>query len=251
MARSGQPRRDRRHARWPAPRSARHPRRPPGPTAPWSGRCARSHALCTPCWPDGRRCRCAMCTRACSPRPPAGRRRPADYRLAVEYARGAPSLSSTIRTGTCPTLGEMDLHLIGEGRHEELWRVLGAHVALRHPERSAVTARPSRSGRRTPAASGSSATSTTGTAARTRCARWAAPGSGSCSCPASAPAPGTSSRSAAPTAPWRQQGRPDGRRYAEVPPATALGRVRVRATNGTTRTGWPRAAQREPLAPAR
>jgi 1,4-alpha-glucan branching enzyme len=27
-----------------------------------------------------------------------------------------------------PTLGEFDLHLIAEGRHEELWRVLGAHV---------------------------------------------------------------------------------------------------------------------------
>lgn len=27
-----------------------------------------------------------------------------------------------------PTIGELDLHLIGEGRHEELWRVLGAHV---------------------------------------------------------------------------------------------------------------------------
>ncbi|MBV9383071.1 MAG: 1,4-alpha-glucan branching protein GlgB, partial [Streptosporangiaceae bacterium] len=27
-----------------------------------------------------------------------------------------------------PTLGEVDLHLIAEGRHEELWRVLGAHV---------------------------------------------------------------------------------------------------------------------------
>jgi 1,4-alpha-glucan branching enzyme len=27
-----------------------------------------------------------------------------------------------------PTLGEIDLHLIGEGRHEELWKVLGAHV---------------------------------------------------------------------------------------------------------------------------
>ncbi|MEU1404573.1 1,4-alpha-glucan branching enzyme [Streptomyces sp. NPDC005728] len=27
-----------------------------------------------------------------------------------------------------PTLGELDLHLIGEGRHEQLWRVLGAHV---------------------------------------------------------------------------------------------------------------------------
>ena len=27
-----------------------------------------------------------------------------------------------------PTIGELDLHLIGEGRHEELWRVLGAHL---------------------------------------------------------------------------------------------------------------------------
>ncbi|MGB4732931.1 MAG: 1,4-alpha-glucan branching protein GlgB [Candidatus Nanopelagicales bacterium] len=26
-----------------------------------------------------------------------------------------------------PTLGDMDLHLIGEGRHEQLWQVLGAH----------------------------------------------------------------------------------------------------------------------------
>jgi 1,4-alpha-glucan branching enzyme len=28
-----------------------------------------------------------------------------------------------------PTLGEMDLYLIGEGRHEQLWQVLGAHVS--------------------------------------------------------------------------------------------------------------------------
>jgi 1,4-alpha-glucan branching enzyme len=27
-----------------------------------------------------------------------------------------------------PTLGDIDLHLIGEGRHEKLWNVLGAHV---------------------------------------------------------------------------------------------------------------------------
>lgn len=29
-----------------------------------------------------------------------------------------------------PTLGEIDLHLIGEGRHEQLWQVLGAHVRV-------------------------------------------------------------------------------------------------------------------------
>ena len=27
-----------------------------------------------------------------------------------------------------PTLGEVDLHLLGEGRHEQMWQVLGAHV---------------------------------------------------------------------------------------------------------------------------
>ena len=27
-----------------------------------------------------------------------------------------------------PTIGELDLYLVGEGRHEELWRVMGAHV---------------------------------------------------------------------------------------------------------------------------
>ncbi len=27
--------------------------------------------------------------------------------------------------GFLPALGEVDLHLIGEGRHEELWRALG------------------------------------------------------------------------------------------------------------------------------
>ncbi|GII92578.1 1,4-alpha-glucan branching protein GlgB [Sinosporangium siamense] len=32
-----------------------------------------------------------------------------------------------------PTLGEVDLHLIGEGRHERLWEVLGARV-LRHED---------------------------------------------------------------------------------------------------------------------
>ena len=34
--------------------------------------------------------------------------------------------------------GELDLHLIGEGRHEELWRVLGAQVS---PVKSSSTAR--------------------------------------------------------------------------------------------------------------
>ena len=50
-----------------------------------------------------------------------------DYRLAVSYPDGAQTTGDDPYRHL-PTVGEMDLHLIGEGRHEELWRVLGAHV---------------------------------------------------------------------------------------------------------------------------
>jgi len=49
-----------------------------------------------------------------------------DYRLVVEYAGAAVHVDDPYRY--LPTLGELDLHLIGEGRHERLWDVLGAHV---------------------------------------------------------------------------------------------------------------------------
>ncbi|TAM86403.1 MAG: 1,4-alpha-glucan branching protein GlgB, partial [Jatrophihabitans sp.] len=49
-----------------------------------------------------------------------------DYRLAVRYAAGTYTVDDPYRW--LPTLGEMDLHLIREGRHEQLWDVLGAHV---------------------------------------------------------------------------------------------------------------------------
>ena len=50
-----------------------------------------------------------------------------DYRLEVAYAGGEPrSVDDPYRY--LPTLGEVDLHLIGEGRHERLWEVLGARV---------------------------------------------------------------------------------------------------------------------------
>jgi 1,4-alpha-glucan branching enzyme len=52
---------------------------------------------------------------------------PPDYRLQVAYADGIPhTVDDAYRY--LPTLGEMDLHLINEGRHENLWQVLGAHV---------------------------------------------------------------------------------------------------------------------------
>jgi 1,4-alpha-glucan branching enzyme len=50
-----------------------------------------------------------------------------DYRLEVTYADGVPHVFDDPYR-YLPTLGEMDLHLINEGRHENLWTVLGAHV---------------------------------------------------------------------------------------------------------------------------
>ncbi len=49
-----------------------------------------------------------------------------DYRLAVDYGEQTVTVDDPYRW--LPTLGEVDLHLIGEGRHENLWQVLGAHV---------------------------------------------------------------------------------------------------------------------------
>jgi 1,4-alpha-glucan branching enzyme len=64
-----------------------------------------------------------------------------DYRLAVAYPDpgasgqgGESSIATLPETVTddpyrhLPTLGEIDLHLVAEGRHEQLWQVLGAHV---------------------------------------------------------------------------------------------------------------------------
>jgi 1,4-alpha-glucan branching enzyme len=48
-----------------------------------------------------------------------------DYRLEVSYGGEPLLVDDPYRF--LPTLGEMDLHLIGEGRHETLWTVLGAH----------------------------------------------------------------------------------------------------------------------------
>ena len=49
-----------------------------------------------------------------------------DYRLAVSYGPDEQVVDDPYRF--LPTLGEMDLHLINEGRHEQLWDVLGARV---------------------------------------------------------------------------------------------------------------------------
>lgn len=49
-----------------------------------------------------------------------------DYRLRVAYGEEIRERDDAYRFW--PTLGELDLHLIGEGRHEKLWEVLGAHL---------------------------------------------------------------------------------------------------------------------------
>ncbi|MGW7091269.1 1,4-alpha-glucan branching enzyme [Streptomyces sp. NPDC054874] len=46
------------------------------------------------------------------------------YRLAVAYDDNIIEVEDAYRFW--PAIGELDLHLIGEGRHEELWRALGA-----------------------------------------------------------------------------------------------------------------------------
>ncbi|MFJ5681008.1 1,4-alpha-glucan branching enzyme [Streptomyces sp. NPDC093097] len=49
-----------------------------------------------------------------------------DYRLRVEYRDTALTVHDPYRF--LPALGEVDLHLFGEGRHEQLWRALGARI---------------------------------------------------------------------------------------------------------------------------
>ncbi|MET9089540.1 1,4-alpha-glucan branching enzyme [Streptomyces sp. NPDC004237] len=47
------------------------------------------------------------------------------HRLLVEYDGTVKEVEDAYRF--LPTLGDLDLHLIGEGRHERLWEALGAH----------------------------------------------------------------------------------------------------------------------------
>ncbi|MHB1800879.1 MAG: 1,4-alpha-glucan branching protein GlgB [Actinomycetes bacterium] len=60
-----------------------------------------------------------------------------DYRLEVTYADGPLVVDDPYRY--LPSLGEMDLYLIGEGRHERLWEVLGAHVRTYDSSEGTVT----------------------------------------------------------------------------------------------------------------
>ncbi len=59
-----------------------------------------------------------------------GARHAPDYRVRTRYGTDVQTTDDPYRF--LPTLGEVDLHLVGEGRHEELWRVLGANLT-RYP----------------------------------------------------------------------------------------------------------------------
>jgi 1,4-alpha-glucan branching enzyme len=60
-----------------------------------------------------------------------------NYRLSVTYQGQTYPADDPYRY--LPTLGAVDLHLIGEGRHEELWQVLGAHVRRYESSTGTVT----------------------------------------------------------------------------------------------------------------
>mgnify|MGYP000016332081 FL=1 len=48
-----------------------------------------------------------------------------EYTLQVDYGQGVIATDDPYRF--LPTIGELDLHLISAGRHEDLWKVMGAH----------------------------------------------------------------------------------------------------------------------------
>jgi 1,4-alpha-glucan branching enzyme len=56
-----------------------------------------------------------------------GAKLPLKYKLKVDYGDGG-TFTIDDPYAFLPTLGELDLHLMGEGRHEELYERLGAHV---------------------------------------------------------------------------------------------------------------------------
>ena len=111
-----------------------------------------------------------------------GAKLPLRYELEVAYPEGG---TFTLRDpyAFLPTLGEIDLYLAGEGRHEELYEKLGAHVheidgvAGRRVRRLGAVGALGQRRRRLQLA---------GTGACTRCARSARAASGSCSSPTSA-----------------------------------------------------------------
>lgn len=172
--------------------------------------------------------------------------RPGAYRLRVIWPAGAGH--EAVQEAEDPyafglLLGDLDLHLIAEGRHWELARCL----VPRPCGRTMWPACALPCGHPMPGACRWSATSTSGTAAATRCGCATAPACGSCSCPpawARARARATSSSWWAPTGicwsrPTRWHAAPKRR-----PRPPRWWPIRCRS-DGPTRRGWkpaPRAS---------
>ena len=121
-----------------------------------------------------------------------------------------------------PTLGDLDLHLIGEGRHDRLWTVLGAHARAHQGADGTAFAvwapgGPVRAGRRRLERVGRPRPPDARARVRRAC--------GSCSSPRSGPGTATSSRSSAPTArpACRPTRSPRPPRLHRPPPASSSG----------------------------
>src|SRR5262249_2309961 len=63
-----------------------------------------------------------------------------DYQLEAAYQHGDRELTYRYDDPyqAWPTIGDLDLHLFGEGRHRRLWEMLGAHPRV-HDGRAGVS----------------------------------------------------------------------------------------------------------------
>ena len=162
-----------------------------------------------------RRCRRAL--RSPRSRGPARAAGLPDYRLRRHLSRRPRSSRSTIRTATAGCSATSTCTCSAKARTTASFEKLGAHRITVGVDDRACT---SRCGRPTPIASASSATSTAGTAACTRCGCWCRPASGRSSSPICRTARSTSSRSATQDGALLKKTDPFGVAF-EVPPQTA------------------------------
>ena len=128
-----------------------------------------------------------------------------DYRISTEYEDGSTVVSDDPYR-YLPTIGDLDMYLFGEGRHERLWEALGARV-LRYDDPLGSNASRANSwwaphspcGLRMPMRYVWWEISTAGTDAPTPCVNWAPLESGSYSFLVSKRERFTSMRSSTPT----------------------------------------------------
>ncbi len=159
------------------------------------------------------------------------------YRVSVTY--GDDTIVGDDPYRYLPTLGEMDTYLISEGRHEELWERLGAHVKSYTGELGDVDGyRLRRVGPQRPRRSRRRRLQRLGRHASTPCARWARRECGRSSFPASASGPRYKFEIQCPDgilASRRPTRWPAPPRCPRPPPRSSP----TTSTSGPTRSGWP------------